>query len=87
MSPAQVLAGMRPLSPRRRVKLGGRATAAEILARGVVGAVRGQLAHRAAPAPVDAAAALVQAAFCADFESHLDAYSEGLRARPVHLTF
>lgn len=86
MSPAQVLAGMRPLSPRRRVKLGGRATAAEILAHGVVGAVRGQLAHRSAPAPVDAAA-LIDGAFRADFETTLTAYSEGLRAQPVRLGF
>ncbi|MFF8506730.1 hypothetical protein ACF064_01455 [Streptomyces sp. NPDC015492] len=86
MTPAEVLAGMRPLSPGRRVKVGGRATAAEIVARGVVGAVRGQLAHRPGPARV-AADDLVAAAFSARFEETLDAYSAGLRGEPVNLTF
>ncbi|MFC9342888.1 hypothetical protein ACFT0G_06185 [Streptomyces sp. NPDC057020] len=85
MTPAEVLAGMGPLSPDRRVKVGGRATAGEILARGVVGAVRGQLAHRGAPVRV-AAADLVDAAFNTGFDETLDAYSEGLRG-PVPLAF
>ncbi|MFK3735672.1 hypothetical protein ACI2LJ_36010 [Streptomyces sp. NPDC088090] len=85
MTPAEVLAGMRPLSPGRRVKVGGRTTAAEILAHGVVGAVRGQLAHRSAPARVDAA--LIDAAARPGFDDVLHEYSESLKARPARLTF